>query len=53
MATVVGVATDLPTEYRPGRSLPQSYIGEYVRAPSTWRSLPHLREQIGVSSRVG
>ncbi len=24
-----------------------------VVAPSTWRALPRLREQIGVSSRVG
>jgi len=24
-----------------------------IEAPSTWRALPHLREQIGVGSRVG
>jgi hypothetical protein len=26
---------------------------EDLRAPSTWRALPSLREQIGMSSRVG
>src|SRR5262249_16838227 len=44
-----------PRRCGPERKQPESCTGRLYlpKAPSTWRALPRLREQIGVSSRLG